>query len=321
MKKALCVCLSVLVLLSCLAGARAEEDALRPFRELLVSFMPSEAKGYYIADITMDGTPELMIETVKNGRESVLSVYELSGDSAVCRGEMPFSDAEALLFGNGILGVGAVSRKDGRESLYYGYIEDGLFMWGVLYDIECENERYTPYALLQKHPLSELSALSSPEEASRFSVNLLYFENAKVDLYPGKKMPDFSFIDCDGNEHTLSEMLQEYDCVFINFFYIGCVWCERQDPFLQKALEASGGRAAAVAFSPYDSPEEIAAFRDEKGFTFLMAADAADLASRFGIAGFPTSYIVGRDFMISEEISTVLEEGVFEERFERYRAD
>ncbi len=53
----------------------------------------------------------------------------------------------------------------------------------------------------------------------------------------GDVIYDFTVTDIDGVTHTLSQILQEKKMVIINFFFINCVPCRSEMPYLQAAYE------------------------------------------------------------------------------------
>lgn len=111
---------------------------------------------------------------------------------------------------------------------------------------------------------------------------------------PGDTIEDFSVTTPAGQVITLSALLEEHKAVLINFWFINCTWCDYEFPFLQEAYEKMGDDVAVLALTPYDSNDAIAAYQQEKGLTFPMAMDTANLSARFGCSGYPTTVMIDR---------------------------
>ena len=110
----------------------------------------------------------------------------------------------------------------------------------------------------------------------------------------GDEIADFSVTTPQGEVITLSGLLENHKAVLINFWFINCSWCDYEFPFLQQAYEEMGDEVAVLALTPYDASEDIAAYQQEKGLTFPMAEDTANLSTLFGCTGFPTTVMIDR---------------------------
>lgn len=107
----------------------------------------------------------------------------------------------------------------------------------------------------------------------------------------GSVIPDFTVVSTDGESITLSECLKEYKAVLLNFWYIGCGWCEYEFPFLEEYYSENKDNVLVLALDPYDNEASIAKYKSTMELSFPMAADAS-VISYFDISGFPTSVII-----------------------------
>jgi thiol-disulfide isomerase/thioredoxin len=69
-------------------------------------------------------------------------------------------------------------------------------------------------------------------------------EYARLELWPGLALPDFSFEDLRGRTRRLSEFRGRY--VLLNFWYHGCSPCEDEFPYLQDAHERFAPRGLTI---------------------------------------------------------------------------
>ena len=110
----------------------------------------------------------------------------------------------------------------------------------------------------------------------------------------GDVMYDFSVTTPDGQNITLSEMLQEKDMVLLNFWYTTCTWCIKEFPFMQEAYDAYSDKVGIIALNPLEEDPAIASFQAQQQLTFPMVKCPAAWSATFGITGYPTSIVVDR---------------------------
>lgn len=111
----------------------------------------------------------------------------------------------------------------------------------------------------------------------------------------GDAMLDFTVTDCEGGEHTLSELLKEKKAVVLNFWYLNCQPCKMEFPYLQEAFEEYSGDVALLAMNPVDGTDEsVRAFRDQNELTFPMASCDARWQNMMKVTAYPTTVIIDR---------------------------
>lgn len=136
----------------------------------------------------------------------------------------------------------------------------------------------------------------------------------------GKRFPDFTVTDTEGNRFTLSEKLQDHEAALINIWATWCPPCGAEMAFLNEAYEQYKDRVAFIALSceENDTLETIAAYREARGLSFPMGRDEGDSLHLYtGGKGIPTTVIVDRfgnaaflqigSFLSAGEISRVIE--------------
>lgn len=113
----------------------------------------------------------------------------------------------------------------------------------------------------------------------------------------GDVMHDFTYTTYDGQEVTLSKVLEEKDVLLLNFWYDGCTWCTTEMPEMNEAYGKYKDSAEILALSPYDDNEKIEAYieRFKDGLDFPVASDTSmETVGRFNLSGFPTTIVVDR---------------------------
>ena len=110
----------------------------------------------------------------------------------------------------------------------------------------------------------------------------------------GGVMFDFTVTDQNGDEHTLSKLLESKKAAVINLWFTTCGPCKMEFPYLQQAYNEYKDDIALLALSPMDNADAVAAFAAENGLTIPMAAcDPAWDGLVQGIA-YPTTIVVDR---------------------------
>ncbi len=141
----------------------------------------------------------------------------------------------------------------------------------------------------------------------------------------GDVMRDFTVTTVDGEELTLSKILEEKQAVVLNFWYTGCSPCKHEFPLLQEAYEAYSDKLEVITMNPIDisrdTVEGIIAFRDANGLTMPMATCSSQWFSALGIQAYPTTVVIDRYGVICLIAGTVDESGVFESVFTHFTAD
>lgn len=117
----------------------------------------------------------------------------------------------------------------------------------------------------------------------------------QLDYKLGDLMLDFTVTDPEGKEYTLSQLLQEKKAIVLNFWYLQCQPCKSEFPFLQEAYENHSQDLAVLAMNPVNQEDaEIAAFRQENGYTFPMMKCDPAWEKAMNITAYPTTVVIDR---------------------------
>lgn len=146
--------------------------------------------------------------------------------------------------------------------------------------------------------VAENYPITAADTQIALSIELLK-EMAPITL--GGVMFDFTVTDTDGNEYTLSELLEQKDAVVLNFWYTNCGPCKAEFPYLQKAYEQYSDSIALLALNPVAEDDETAVktFKTDNALTFPMAKVDAAWAEQISGIAYPTTVIIDRYGMVS----------------------
>jgi cytochrome c biogenesis protein CcmG, thiol:disulfide interchange protein DsbE len=113
----------------------------------------------------------------------------------------------------------------------------------------------------------------------------------------GDPVPEYAAVDLDGAEVSLEEL--RGSPVLFNTWATWCAPCRKEMPALQTLHETYGPRGLRIVGVSIDGAGQQTAIRDfmrEFGATFDVWWDPDGVVmSRFGMAGVPTTYLIGPD--------------------------
>ena len=116
----------------------------------------------------------------------------------------------------------------------------------------------------------------------------------------GDYICDYTFTDCNGNSHTISDILMEKDALVLNFWFLNCLPCKKEFPFMQQAYLDYADDLEIIAVNPVDGTNStISAFSNENSLTFPMAVGEFYWQPAMKIKGYPTTVVVNRYGVIS----------------------
>ena len=135
-----------------------------------------------------------------------------------------------------------------------------------------------------------------------------------ADARPVIPAVDFELEDQYGNIHRLEDYRGK--TIFLNFWATWCPPCKAEMPDLQKLYDKSATEGedavivlgvAAPNMGQEGSEEEIAAFMEEKGYTYPVLMDTeGELFNSYGIMSFPTTFMIDRDGNVFGYVSGML---------------
>lgn len=111
----------------------------------------------------------------------------------------------------------------------------------------------------------------------------------------GDAVLDFSVTTPDGTEYVLSELLQDKKAVVLNFWYLNCMPCKMEFPYLQEAYDLLSDDIIVLAMNPYDGDDaSVAEFQTENGYTFPMAKCDERWQKMMQLADYPRTFVIDR---------------------------
>ena len=135
-----------------------------------------------------------------------------------------------------------------------------------------------------------------------------------ADARPVIPAVDFELEDQYGNINRLEDYRGK--TIFLNFWATWCPPCKAEMPDIQKLYEKSSTEGedavivlgvAAPNMGQEGSEEEIAAFMEEKGYTYPVLMDTeGELFASYGIMSFPTTFMIDRDGNVFGYVSGML---------------
>lgn len=123
---------------------------------------------------------------------------------------------------------------------------------------------------------------------------------------------------------TVADALEEYGCIVLNFWYIGCGPCKAEFPYIQSAYTQYADKVGFFALNgnSAESDADIEAFMSQNNYTFSTGRADNGILSCFGISAFPTTIVIDRFGVICLiEVGSVPEEAPFVNAFEYFTSE
>ena len=137
----------------------------------------------------------------------------------------------------------------------------------------------------------------------------------------GDLVYDFEVKTSDGDTFKLSDAIQDYDAVMINFWYRTCYWCNEEFPFMEEAYQDYKNEIGFIALSHMDTNAAIDDFKYDNELSFPMANDTTQYGL-FGVTGCPTTVIIDRYGLLAfVETGAITSKEGFTEVFDQYIGD
>ena len=113
----------------------------------------------------------------------------------------------------------------------------------------------------------------------------------------GNPMPDFSFVNTEGETITLSEVLKEKDLVHISVFTTWCGPCKDEFPGMEKVYDQRRDRMEIFALSDFsmDTMEDIRKFKADMGMSFHFGlTEGTGIQNVVSIPAYPVNIFIDR---------------------------
>ena len=114
----------------------------------------------------------------------------------------------------------------------------------------------------------------------------------------GMEAPDFTVKTTEGEELTLSKVLEEKEVVVLNIFTTWCGPCEIEFPEFESTYQKYKDKMEIISLSgdSDETMEDVAAYKEDHGLSFSMGITGQDGAFDFvPVSGYPTTMIIDRN--------------------------
>lgn len=131
-------------------------------------------------------------------------------------------------------------------------------------------------------------------------------EEVKEGIFPGDRAYDFTLLDKEGNEISLSSLKGKV--IFLNFWASWCGPCKAEMPHMQKVHEDYEDEdivilAVNVTAAEKNGVDDVNTYLEENKFTFPVLYDKdGSVATQYRVRAFPTTYILNKDGIIVNRI-------------------
>jgi thiol-disulfide isomerase/thioredoxin len=117
-----------------------------------------------------------------------------------------------------------------------------------------------------------------------------------IDVSPGAEIPDFRFVDLNGNTRSLSDFRGKY--LLLDFWGSWCPPCRAEIPFAKAAygrFRARGFEILGMDYEKSAAADQVRAYLQQNGVTWTFAAPESVrglIVDRFQVNSFPTMFLL-----------------------------
>ncbi|MCK8824520.1 TlpA family protein disulfide reductase [Fuchsiella alkaliacetigena] len=116
-----------------------------------------------------------------------------------------------------------------------------------------------------------------------------------------ERAPDFTLIDLEGNEVTLSAY-QGDKVVFLNFWASWCPPCRNEMSAMQRIYEQRQEEVKILAVNVRENKQKVRDFIEKEGYQFSILLDQkGEVASTYLVRGIPKTLIIDEKGLIRSE--------------------
>lgn len=114
----------------------------------------------------------------------------------------------------------------------------------------------------------------------------------------GESAPDFTLVDLDGNQVSLSDFRGK--TVFINFWATWCPPCRAEMPEIEAIYQEYKDKGVIViGVDILESEDVVRRFVEQGGYSWTFVLDiSGEVAANYEVAAIPTSFFVDREGII-----------------------
>ena len=178
------------------------------------------------------------------------------------------------------------------------YLPDGKRLEGKEFMESIMSGDYVPEPYLDND--KEIKAFvfraASPEEKKQF-LSMMEQEESESEPAQGMDAKPFSVTDMKGKKHSLDKLKGKI--VVVNFWFMECKPCRMEIPELNKVVDKYKGKDVVFLGMSTNSKTQLEKFLEKNEFRYNIVPDSTAVAGTYGVTGFPTHMIIGRDSKIT----------------------
>ena len=144
----------------------------------------------------------------------------------------------------------------------------------------------------------------------------------KTGVFVGDKAYDFTLLDREGNEISLSSLKGKV--VFVNFWASWCPPCVQEMPYIQAIYDQYQKKDVvilAVNVLATEKGKDVAVvnqFLSDNGYTFPVLYDVdGSVTIKYRVSAFPATYIINKEGYIADFISGAMNKDTMEKKIEK----
>ena len=123
-------------------------------------------------------------------------------------------------------------------------------------------------------------------------------QGATIGVNVGELAPDFTLVDLDDNQISLSDFRGE--TVFVNFWATWCPPCRAEMPEMESLYQENKDKGVVmIGVDIQEAKEEVLQYVYENGYSWTFVLDTSgEVSASYKVAAIPTSFFIDREGII-----------------------
>ena len=184
-------------------------------------------------------------------------------------------------------------RQKAKASLRYIEQNTGELLSGYLLLKHPDREVFLEYLPLLDSAVVNGALKEKIEQVRQNAEYMRQIRQNAEKLAPGALAPDFTLVDLNGKEVSLSGFANRY--VVLDFWGTWCPWCVKGVPQMKEYQAKYKNKVTFISIACRDKIEKVKAFVQQENIVWLNlmnGTEDADVAFLYGVSGYPTKILL-----------------------------
>jgi peroxiredoxin len=177
------------------------------------------------------------------------------------------------------------------------YMENGDQIKGNKFMEAIMSGKYVPEPYIDDKKEIKAFVFRTATEDEKKQIQAMLEQNEDKGGPVGKEARPFSVTDMKGKKISLEKLKGKI--IVVNFWFMECKPCRMEMPELNKLVDEYKRKGIVFLGLSTNNKEQLKRFLEKNEFKYDIVPDSGMVAGSYGVTGFPTHMVIGRDLKIT----------------------